>query len=392
MTTTRTGRRGFLRRAAGWALAGELAGREAAARGADTLRFGQSAPMSGPAQHWGIEYQRGIRLAFDEANAGGGVAGRRLELVAYDDLYEPTAALDNTAQLLAVDKVFGLIGFVGAESAGRCLPVAAQAGVPFIAPLTGAAALRKDPPAWLFNLRPGDDAETLVIAKALATIEFRRVAVLRQADADGAAALQALLRSLHAAGLAAPVAVVEVERNSTGLVELAEPDIRAAAARLLAAGPQAVVCLSAYATTGAIVRRLRELRYAGGCYATSLSGAAAIGPMLGRLAGGLSITQVVPSPFDASRPLVAAYRQRLQAAGDVRPEYVSLEGWLAGRVVARALDRAGAAPTRERFMAALESLGGTDLGGVALRWDPLHRQALSQVALTVLDAQGHPVA
>lgn len=103
----------------------------------DLIRFGQSAPVTGVAQLWGIEYQRGIRLAFVEANAEGGVGGRRLELVTYDDLFEPTAAESNTAELIDKERVFALIGYVGADAAYQRRLAASCSALPEYASLEG---------------------------------------------------------------------------------------------------------------------------------------------------------------------------------------------------------------------------------------------------------------
>lgn len=358
----------------------------------DVIRFGQSAPVTGVAQLWGIEYQRGIRLAFIEANAEGGFGGRKLELVTYDDLFEATAAENNTAEFIDKEHVFALIGYVGADAVARSLPIAADANIPFIAPLTGDETLRRDAPRCLFNLRAGYDSETLVIAKALSTISFGRTVVLKPNDGDGDAALKSLLRALAATGLPAPVDVVPVGRNSIDKVEFSQNDIGPVASRIVAANPQAVVLLTAYPTTAAVVRQLRQRGFAGGCYATSLSSVAAIGPLLGKYAAGLSITQVTPSPFDTSWPVVAAYQKRLAATTAAPPEYASLEGWIAGKLVALALRRLGPALSRDGFEAALESLSGREMDGLRLQWDAAHRQFRSRVTLTVLDERGRPRA
>lgn len=358
----------------------------------DLIRFGQSAPVTGVAQLWGIEYQRGIRLAFVEANAEGGVGGRRLELVTYDDLFEPTAAESNTAELIDKEHVFALIGYVGADAVARSLPLAATANVPFIAPLTGDETLRRDAPRCLFNLRAGYDSETQVIARALATISFGRIVVLRPTDGDGDAALKSLQHALAAAGLPAPLDVVPVGRNSTAKIEFSQDDIGPVVNRIVAATPQAVVFLTAYATTAAVVKQLRQRGFAGGCYATSLSSVAAIGPLLGRYAAGLSITQVTPSPFDSSWPLVAAYQRRLAASCTAPPEYASLEGWIAGSLVVLALRRMGPAASRDGLETALESLSTREMDGLRLQWDAARRQFRSRVTLTVLDERGRPRA
>lgn len=371
------------------ALAGSVAAGSAlpahAAR--EPIRLGQSVPLSGPAQELGIEYQRGLRLAFDAANAEGGVDGRRIELISYDDRYEPETALANTRDLLEADRVFALVGYVGAEAVHRCLPLAIKAGLPFIAPLSGDESLRRQPPRALFHLRPGLSAEARVIVQALQTLNITRVALMLQDDADGAAGLEAL----QAAGLPTPVATARLGRNATAQVELRAKDTQAAAQALAAAQPQALVCLAAFASTAAVLKLMRDGGFAGPCYATSLSSAAAIGPLLGARVAGLCVTQVVPSPFDASRPVVAAFHRQLRGSGGSQaPEYVSLEGWLAGQATVLGLRRMPRGGDGAGLLAALESLGGQDLGGFVLRWDAARRQASNQVALTVLDANGKP--
>lgn len=354
------------------------------------IRLGQSVPLSGPAQQLGIEYQRGIHLALAAANAEGGVAGRPIELISYDDRYEPEAALTNTRDLIDGDGVFALIGYVGAEAANRCLPLAQKAGLAFVAPLTGAESLRRRPPRNLVHVRPGLAAEARLIAQALQTLSVARVAVLAQDDADGAEGLAALAEALQAVGSPAPVATAKVGRNSTGQVELQSRDILGAAQALGAAQPQALVCLAAHASTAAVLRAMRDAGFAGPCYASSLSSAAAIAPLLGPRVAGLCVTQVVPSPFDISRPMVAAYQRQLQASGTAAPEYVSLEGWMAGAMTVQALRRMPHGAGRDALLPALESLSGWDLGGFALRWDAARRQMSGQVSLTVLDASGRP--
>ena len=189
-----------------------------------------------------------------------------------------------------------LAGYVGAESVNRCLPIAMNAGVPFVAPLTGAESLRRNPSRWLFHVRPGLQAETRLIAQAMQTFDIARVAVLVQDDADGVAGLEALSDALVSLKAAKPVAVARVGRNSTGQVELKSRDTAAAALMLAAAQPQALVCLAAYASTAAVLKSMRDGGFAGPCYATSLSSAAAIAPLLGARTAGLYVTQVVPSP------------------------------------------------------------------------------------------------
>src|ERR1700758_5878468 len=76
----------------------------------DRIVFGQSAALKGPAAALGLGMREGILAAFHEANAAGGGHGRRLELISYNDDYEPDVAITNTNKLIDKDGVFALIG------------------------------------------------------------------------------------------------------------------------------------------------------------------------------------------------------------------------------------------------------------------------------------------
>src|SRR5690242_20743685 len=66
----------------------------------DRIVFGQSAAFEGPAAALGLGMREGILAAFNEVNAAGGVGGRKLELVSYNDSYEPEKAIANTKRLI----------------------------------------------------------------------------------------------------------------------------------------------------------------------------------------------------------------------------------------------------------------------------------------------------
>ena len=74
----------------------------------DRIVFGQSTSLKGPAGALGLGMREAILAAFHEANAAGGVHGRRLELISYNDDYEPEVAIAKTNKLIDEDKVFAL--------------------------------------------------------------------------------------------------------------------------------------------------------------------------------------------------------------------------------------------------------------------------------------------
>src|SRR6185312_6519826 len=102
----------------------------------------------------------GILAAFHEANAAGGVHGRKLELISYNDDYEPEVAIAKTNKLIDEDRVFALIGEVGTPSSKAVQPITMEQGVPFIGPFTGADFLRDPSLTNVINVRASYGQET----------------------------------------------------------------------------------------------------------------------------------------------------------------------------------------------------------------------------------------
>ena len=160
--------------------------------------FGQSAAFKGPAAALGIGMREGILAAFAEMNATGGVHGRKLDLVSYNDGYEPNTAIDNTKRLLQADKVFALIGEVGTPTSKAVQPIASDAGVPFIGPFTGAEFLRNPYKRSVINVRASYFQETeAMVERLVKDLAISRIAILYQDDSYGRAGLVGVRKALE---------------------------------------------------------------------------------------------------------------------------------------------------------------------------------------------------
>ena len=127
--------------------------------------------------------RQGILAAFKEANTAGGVDGRRLDLISYDDGYDPDKAIENTNRLINEDKVFALVGEVGTPTSRAAQPIATAAHVPFIGPFTGAAFLRDPSLDNVINVRASYDQETEAWIEHLTKdLGLTRIAILYQDD------------------------------------------------------------------------------------------------------------------------------------------------------------------------------------------------------------------
>ena len=341
--------------------------------------IGQSAALTGPAAQLGIQFQHGAKLAFDRANARGGVNGRNIEWRTLDDGYEPARCQANTQALLNED-VLALFGYIGTPTSLAALPLATAAKTPFIAPFTGAQALRDPFNRYAFHLRASYYDETARIVNQVTQVGMKRVAVFHQNDSYGQAGLDGVTRALKA---------LQLEAVATGTVERNAIDVAAALARILPSKPEAVVQISAYKSCAAFVRAARKAGYGGQFYNVSFVGTQALADELGPEARGVVISQVMPYPF---APLSALTNEFLAAASaaptKVQPNYSSIEGYVAGRVLLEGLRRAGAAITREALIAGLESMQNFDLGGFVVDFGPRKHVGSSFVDLTILDGSG----
>ncbi len=354
---------------------------------ADRIVFGQSAVFNGPTAALGLGMRQGILAAFKEANTAGGVDGRRLDLISYDDGYEPEKAIENTNRLINKDKVFALVGEVGTPTSNAAQPIATAAHVPFIGPFTGAAFLRNPSLDNVINVRASYDQETEAWIEHLTKdLGLTRIAILYQDDSYGRAGRSGMVKALAKRGMKL-VGEGTYMRNTTA--------VKTALLAIRKANPQAVGMVGAYAPCAEFIRLAREIGSDWVFVNISFVGPDALAKELGKDGQGVVITTVVPFPKDTKIPLVAQYQKALKAADPgAAPGFVSLEGYMVGRLVVQALEREGKQVTRAGLLATIKKVGSFDLGGVTLHYSATNNQGMQQVFLTEIQADGSikPVA
>jgi branched-chain amino acid transport system substrate-binding protein len=372
-------RRHALKRLVG-AAAATVAAPLFAQTGSRSIVLGQSAAFSGPAAQLGEQFKRGALLFFDRQNAKGGVNGRTIELKSVDDGYEPDRCKANTDKLIK-DGVFALFGYVGTPTSLAALPLASAAQVPFIAPFTGAQALREPFNRIAFHVRASYFDETAEIVKQVTSIGAKRIAVFHQNDSYGKAGLDGVVRALKPLNLE-PAALGTVERNTV--------DVAAAVKSILAGKPDAIVQISAYKSCAAFIREARKAGYGGAFYNVSFVGTKALADELGADARGVIVSQVMPYPYSPASPLSGDYLAAGKAAdGDkFEPNYSSIEGFVAAKTFSEALKRMTGAPTPDTLIASLESLRELNLGGFFVDFSATKRMGSRYVDLTILSSDG----
>jgi branched-chain amino acid transport system substrate-binding protein len=348
---------------------------------ADKIVFGQAAVLEGPAASLGLGMREGLNAAFGEVNRAGGVKGRKLELVARDDGYEPKKSIEVTRQLLEQDKVFALVGPVGTPTSAATQPIASEAGVPFIGAFTGAEFLRSPHKPHVVNVRASYFQETEAMVERLTKdLGIERIAIFYQDDAFGRAGLAGVQRALQKRKMEL-VAEGTYERNTIA-VKRALLDIRRGK-------PEAIIMVGAYKPCATFIKLARDLRLGAIFVNISFVGSNALAKELGPDGAGVVVTQVVPFPDDTKLPLVARYHAALKASDPkAQPGFGSLEGYMVGRLVAAALERIDGEPTRKALLDIIVKTRDFDLGGAKLTYGPDDNRGLDEVFLTVIQPDG----
>ncbi len=343
------------------------------------LILGQSAAFSGPAAQLGIQMNQGAKIYFDHVNSTGGVNGQRIELRTLDDGYEPVRCKANTEKFIKED-VFGLFGYVGTPTCLAALPLINEAKIPFFGPFTGAEALRDPFSRPIFHLRASYYDETGLIVKQLTELDLKKIAVFYQNDSYGKAGLEGVKRALKVQNLA-PIALGTVERNTV--------DVAKAVQEIVSKAPDSVVQISAYKSCAAFIREARKAGYGGTFYNVSFVGTQALADELGRESLGVIISQVMPFPFSTAAAISREYIEAVRkAGGDAKPNYSSMEGYLAAKVLCEGIRRAGRNPSRDSLITGLESIQNADFGGFNVKFGPKQHVASRFVDLSMLTDDG----
>lgn len=348
----------------------------------DRIVFGQSAALTGPASALGLGMQAGILAAFKEANDRGGIHGHRLELISVDDGYEPDRALENVRSFARDGKVFAMIGGVGTPTANAMLPVITAEKMPMISQFSGAQLLREPFNRYVVNLRASYQQETEdLVARLTQDLGITRIGVLFQDDSYGRSGLSGVEKALKKRGMKL-AGKATYTRNTVA--------VKSAVLSLRQAQPQAVIMVGTYQPCAAFIRLARQLGFDPVFANLSFVGSEALAAELGPDGQNVIISQVVPFPYDvAAGSAVARYRSALKAY-DPALDYgfVSLEGYLAGRLAIAALGDMIPPFSREGFLDHIYGKGELHIDDLTLHYADGDSQGLDEVFTTVLQADG----
>ncbi|MGE5259062.1 MAG: ABC transporter substrate-binding protein [Hyphomicrobiales bacterium] len=351
---------------------------------AQEVLLGSSLALKGHASFLGTQTLRGAMSYLNHINDHGGVHGRRIKVVAYDDSYDPPMCIANTQKLIIDDQVFALFCYVGTPTTVKVLSLIEEARIPLLGMFTGANALREPFSRYLINVRASYYQETGAAVRHLVTdLGLKKIAVFYQYDAYGFDGLTGTELALKRFDLA-PVAGGSYNRGTL--------DVEDGLNKIIASGAEAVAMIGTYDPCAKFIRLAHERGFRPAFYLVSFVGADELARRLENQRGiTVLMSQVVPPPdrHDPS-PLLTGevgYVTLLKRYyPDDQPNFVGFEGFINARVLVEGLQRAGEDLTRERFINAIESIRDLSLGlDINIAFSATDHQGMDRVYFTQLE-------
>jgi branched-chain amino acid transport system substrate-binding protein len=319
------------------------------------IAVGCSNSFSGPLAYTGEQATKfGVDLYFKVVNESGGIHGRKIRTVYYDDGYRPQDAAANTKKLVEQDRIFAVIAPQGTPPVVATLEYLEQNKVPLLFPFQGSPVTRGR--KYVFSGMTLYDRQSRMMIDHLAgQRKLRKFAALYQDDEYGKAFLTAFEKDLARYRLKL-AASEPIKRGAT--------DVSAQIAKLQAARPEAVFLVL---TPGPGAQALKERQKIGWTDTIMVSS----GPLTderylalaGDAAEGVEGLSLWPDPLTSELAGVRQYREAMTKHFPRNaPNRYSLSGYFAAVLFAEGAKRTGRTLTRDGLVSALESMRGWDSG------------------------------
>jgi len=367
---------------------------------ASEIKVGTVTVLKGPTEGLGLGMKAGMEAAF----AGAKAKGRSVTLIAANDFYEPDKAAIE-ARRLAKEGIFVMIGNVGTPTAGATLPILKENNIPAVGFFTGAGLLRPGGGGPIVNYRASYVQETVTtIKEAMAAgVPIGQVCAFVQNDGYGMAGLagvkQAYEQNKGDPGVIQTLdAIIKMQgdnpaRNNQGPVGVytrntieVKPGLASLKAWEKKSGKRCrlVVTVGAYAPIAHFIREARKQKDKYPVSAVSFTGADNFLADLKKykVTDGVVMTQVVPL-LDSRLPIVAEAKQKLGKNFG----FVSLEGYIVGKMFLRIVDSLPGDITRAAFMQQVAQ-SKFDLGGIPIDFTKGSNQGSDMIVTSQVTNKG----
>ncbi len=347
------------------------------------IRIGATSPITGPTPAYSVQ-AKVISAYFDKVNAEGGINGRKINMIVYDDGYDPKKAVDMTRKLVEQDQVLFAMGTVGTATNAATQSYLNSKKVPHLFPLSGAQAMdqpREFP--WTMGFLPTYVAEAHIYAQYLLENHPRsKIAVLYQDDLMGTEYLKGLKEGLSGK---VPIAIeIPYKVTDTNL----DPYL----AKMKATGADVFVEFTTPKFATMAIKRNAEIGWRPTHFVASIANsyAAVIQPAGSQNAEGLLSAAYRLEGEDAAAMGEAAYREwnafmQRYIPSISKTNGQAVQGYMVGKLTVEVLKNCGDDLSRENIMRQARLLKGIQLPlmiqGILINTSPSDHAPIEQMRM-----------
>lgn len=350
------------------------------------ILIGTHLGLSGPIVVWGVPMRNGHIMRVEEENAKGGVHGRKIKLIIEDNGYDPKKGVLAAQKLVQRDKVFAIVGPLGTPVVLASMPLVLESGTPHLFPGSPHRKMYDPFHKLKFSLAAPYDETVKAGVKYFAEKGKKRIAVIYQDDEFGKEIRDAVREEAKKAG-AKVVAEASYKRGSTAF--------SSQVGRVRRSNPDFLVLGAVVRETVGIAKEMAKVGWkpdtmvpASGCNVfTTILGKAAVN-------GFYVLCQYLPLDPATANPKVKAWMERYKKRFGKAPTVPAAMAYDMQDLVIIALKKAGPDLTRDKFIAALETIKDYQdiFGAPPLTFGPKQRLGTKSILLTrITDGKFKPV-
>jgi len=320
--------------------------------GGDTIKVGVYGDLTGQTSSFGQSTKNGIELAVDEINAGGGVNGKKIQLVVEDDQGRPEQAKTVVSKLISADKVQAVLGEVASTNSLAAAPVAQEAKIPMITPSSTNPKVT-EVGDYISRVCFIDPFQGSVMAKFAAnTLKAKTAAILGDVNSDYSKGLTQFFEE-EFTKLGGRVIAKEAYTQT-------DPDFKGQLTKIRNLKPDVLYIPGYYGQVGIIAKQARELDM----NMPLLGGDGWDSPEIWKLGGDALKNSYISNHYSAENPApeIQNFVRAYKAKFNVEPDSLAALAYDAAKVLADAIKRAGGASDGAKLKDAINST--KDFAGV----------------------------
>jgi branched-chain amino acid transport system substrate-binding protein len=324
------------------------------------IKIGVLGSLTGPAAIFGTGNLAGGTIAFEEANAAGGVNGRKIEWVSLDDESSPPKAIAAFKRLTEQEKVFAVFGPAASAVGQALIPTFKASKTPVFISVFSTPAVTEPPIRNVFRTGPMNDRQQgIAIADyVIDHLKAKKISLIRQSDEYGKQGGDSVGKRLKERQLS--LANEEV-------FNLTDTDFTAQLTRTIQAAPDVLIIYGYPNPSAIITRQARQLGLKARIMGANSAGSRKYPEIVGEAAAGthnIVTLEVLP---EGDAPAAVKFRTAFEKrfpdlARQGRPDLGDVLAYGGALAFIDALKRTGATPTQEGLIKALEGLKSFESG------------------------------